>query len=260
MIAPETLVAFMLVLARVSAFIAFFPLFSQKQLPNLVKVGLSAALAIFWIGEVEVHSLPADGVDSLSVWSLSFLTFKEASIGVALAIAMGLFFWPAKVAGSYVGQELGLSLASISDPGSQDGSTLVSRLFETFAVLLFFVGNVHHFIILVLHVSFNRLSTDTGLNAIPTESLVSLLSNVCGEGLLIAGPVLILSMLMTLILAALNRAAPALNLFSVGMSMRSGLGVLCLAVFCPVFLAAANTHMGRVRENIEDLLMQLFHG
>ena len=51
-------------------------------------------------------------------------------------------------------------------------------------------------------------------------------------GLLIAAPLIDhFFMLVTLVLAFLNRAAPSLNLFSVGMSIRAGLGVFCLFLF-----------------------------
>ena len=120
MITNADLVLFMLVLARVSAFIAFFPLFSRRQLPSLVKVGLAASLSIFWFSEIEsALSLSSDAIDNLGGLHGALLIVKEVVIGIVMSIALGLFFWPAKIAGAYVGQELGLSLASISDPGAK---------------------------------------------------------------------------------------------------------------------------------------------
>ena len=37
----EQLFSFVLILARISAFVGFFPLFSQRQLPVLVKAGMA---------------------------------------------------------------------------------------------------------------------------------------------------------------------------------------------------------------------------
>ncbi len=258
MMTNANLVLFMLVLARVSAFIAFFPLFSKKQLPSLVKVGLAASLSVFWFAEIEAsHHLANETVNELGGWAGALLILKEVLIGIVLSIALGLFFWPAKIAGAYVGQELGLSLASISDPGTQDSSTLVTRLFETFAILIFFGVNLHHFVILVIHASFNHFFTQVGLLELPTEQLVTMLNSLTNYGLLIAAPLIILFMMVTLLLAFLNRAAPTLNLFSVGMSIRAGLGVLCLFLFCPVIFGAMETYLYRVQEDIEELLRLL---
>jgi flagellar biosynthetic protein FliR len=125
MITEVQVVSFILVLARVSAFIAFFPLFAKRQLPNTVKVGLSGGLTFFWYGMVEAQLSQNPAAADLDVVSSVLMLAQEVTIGVVLSIALGLFFIPAKIAGSYIGQELGLSLASISDPGSQDSSTLI---------------------------------------------------------------------------------------------------------------------------------------
>ncbi|MEO1524845.1 MAG: flagellar biosynthetic protein FliR [Planctomycetota bacterium] len=255
MITQGQLIVFMLVLTRVSVFVAVFPLFSRRQLPTLVKVGLSAALTVFWFSEVETQT--AESLHGANTWTAILLLAKEIVAGIVLGTAMATFFYPAKVAGAYVGQELGLSLASISDPGSQDSSTLVTRLFETFAILLFFSINLHHFLILALHYSFEQLNAGLSVTELPTESLVTLLTRVCDYGLLITAPLMILLMLVSLILAFLNRAAPSLNLFSVGMSIRSGLGIFCLFLFSPVIFGAMETYLYRVQQHIEDLISNL---
>jgi flagellar biosynthetic protein FliR len=254
MITEVQVVSFILVLARVSAFIAFFPLFAKRQLPNTVKVGLSGGLTFFWYGMVEAQLSQNPAAADLDVVSSVLMLAQEVTIGVVLSIALGLFFIPAKIAGSYIGQELGLSLASISDPGSQDSSTLISRIFEAFSVLIFFSINMHHFLILVIHHSFDQMLGKINVVRLPTEDLVSLLNRVADFGFLIVGPVAILFMLITLGLAYLNKAAPTLNLFSVGMSIRSGFGIFCLLLFCPVIFGAIQSYFHRMQADIEEIL------
>ena len=133
----------------------------------------------------------------------------------------------------------------------------MTRIFETFSILIFFGINLHHFVILVIHASFNHFFSQVSLLELPVEHLVNMLSDVSDYGLLIAAPLVILFMLVTLSLAFLNRAAPALNLFSVGMSIRTGFGIFCLALFCPVIFGAMQTYLYRVQEDIEELLRLL---
>lgn len=208
----DDVVLFILVLARVSVFVAFFPLFSKRQLPAQVKAGLATALSIFWLADAQ-NVLPEISYDRVGSILFLLLVVKEICIGILLSLILGLFFWPARIAGSYVAQELGLSLASISDPGSQDSSTLVSRIFEAFSMLVFFALNLHHFIILTIHLSFNQALTQVGLLRLPTEELALALNRTSDYGLLIVAPSLVMLMLVTLVLAFLNRAAPALNSF-----------------------------------------------
>lgn len=252
----DDVVLFVLVLARVSVFVAFFPLFSKKQLPNQVKVGLATSLSIFWLADAK-NVLPAIGFEDVGSVLFLLLLFKEICIGILLSLILGLFFWPARIGGSYVAQELGLSLAAISDPGSQDSSTLVSRLFEAFSVLLFFALNLHHFVIMTIHLSFNQALTQVGFLELPTEELVSAFNRVSNYGLLIVAPLMVLLMLVSLVLAFLNRAAPALNLFTVGMSIRVGFGGLLLFLFSPIIFGAMEIYFYRVQEDIEFLIQSM---
>ncbi|MCP4098861.1 MAG: flagellar biosynthetic protein FliR, partial [Planctomycetaceae bacterium] len=48
MTAEHQLFNFILILARVSAFVGFLPIFAQRQLPHLVKAGLAMSLTVFW--------------------------------------------------------------------------------------------------------------------------------------------------------------------------------------------------------------------
>ena len=249
----DDVVLFILVLARVSVFVAFFPLFSKRQLPAQVKAGLATALSIFWLADAQ-NVLPEISYDRVGSMLFLLLVVKEICIGILLSLILGLFFWPARIAGSYVAQELGLSLASISDPGSQDSSTLVSRIFEAFSMLVFFALNLHHFIILTIHLSFNQALTQVGLLHLPTEELALAFNRTSDYGLLIVAPSLVMLMLVTLVLAFLNRAAPALNLFSVGMSIRVGFGGLLLFLFCPIIFGALEIYLYRVQEDIEFLI------
>ncbi|MEM7454260.1 MAG: flagellar biosynthetic protein FliR [Planctomycetota bacterium] len=255
MITETQVVTFMLVLARVSAFVAFFPLFSRRQLPTSVKAGLAVALTAFWYGTVESTGVAVVDAGGLTTVGSTLLLTREITIGIVLSIVLGVFFLPAKVAGAYIGQEIGLSLASISDPASADSSTLVTRILEAFAILIFFSINLHHFLILVIHLSFEKLFGKIDVLNLPVDNLVSVLNDVSDYGLLIVAPVAVLLMLVTVGLAYLNKAAPTLNLFSVGLSIRCGFGIFCLLFFLPVVFGAVRAYFYRSQEDIELLLM-----
>lgn len=248
--------SFILVLCRVSAFVGFFPLFSHRQLPILVKAGLAVGLTVFWYGSIPGHSMAGEQVPMLLQ---VLMIVQEIGIGLLLAMTLGLLLVPARIAGAYVGQEIGLSLASISDPGTPDQSTLVSKVFEAISVMLFFGLDLHHFLILFLHVSMNQLANRISLLDLPTGGLVRLVDMLPEYGLLILAPLGIVMFLLTVALAFLNKAAPTLNLFSVGMSLRSGLGIFCLFLFMPVIVQAIAMYFMRVMQQLEQM-MGFFEG
>ncbi len=226
----STTLSFILILARVSAFIGFFPLFGRQQLPLLVKSGLATALAVFWFGAYDGDQLPKGAVPPLLIlmWII-----KEIGIGFVLAMMLGLILIPARIAGSYIGQEIGISMEPVTNTGT-DQSTIMTAIFETFTIMLFFILNIHHFLILFLHYSFTDLLNQIQLFNLPTEGLVNMIGNLTEHGLSIAAPIGVLSFVTLIGLFFLSKAAPSLNLFSVGMPFRVGFGLLILALFVPV--------------------------
>ncbi len=240
--------SFILILTRVAAFLGFLPLFARKQLPAMVKAGLAMALTLFWFG-----SLPASAffTDEINVVTAVLLIVKETGIGFLLSAMLGFMFVPAKIAGAYVGQEMGLSLAAVTSPSGSDSSTLVTTVFETLAILLFFGMNLHHFLIMFLHVSLVELSGKIDLTNLPTELLVQSTHALSEFGCLVIGPVGICLFVLTIALALLNKAAPTLNLFSVGMSLRAGLGIVCLIFFMPVIMKSIEMYFLRCQSDLE---------
>ena len=247
-------IAFMLILTRVSAFVGFFTLFSFRQLPQLVKVGMAVGLSVFWIGQYEstvnvMAEVPIGLLDSVLMLAREFI------IGLMLAIALNLFFMPCKIAGAYVGQELGLSLASVSSPGTPDSATLVTRVFETFTILIFFSLELHHFLIMAIDFSFKHLTGKINPLSLPVEQLVSMLNDTSDYGLMVIAPVAVILMVVTLSISLLNRAAPTMNLFSVGIGVRTGLGIFCLAMLLPVIFGSLRGYLLRIQNELEQLLL-----
>ncbi len=252
MIDNQQLTTFVLMLARVSAFIAFFPLFAQRQLPRLIKTGLALSLTLFWFG-----TLPQEQFVDVQMNLVNSVLYlgKEIGIGFLLAQLLGFMFVPAKVAGAYIGQEMGLSLASVTSPGSLDSSTLVTTLLEIFSIMLFFGLNMHHFMVAFIHHSLIHIGAQVSLTDLPTELLVQTTGSLTEQGNLIVGPAGICLFILTIGLALLNKAAPTLNLFSVGMSLRSGIGIFCLVVFFPVIIKSMTMYLELHQRQLEDFLL-----
>src|SRR5258708_2533819 len=107
-------VYFVLVLGRVGTGVFMLPLFGGTNMPRLVKIGVALALAIFWIGAVGVPSDTAllQRLEA-GAWPLLALALaREAILGALLGLAFGLFLLPARVAGEFIQQQMGLSLGA----------------------------------------------------------------------------------------------------------------------------------------------------
>ena len=244
-----------LILARVTAFLTAFPLFARRQLPRMVKVGIALSLTLFWLSTYNAQIGAA--MSKLSTVHACLLLGKEAVIGFFLAFSMGLFFWPIRIAGSYIATELGLSMAAINDPSSQESSTVVSAVLEAFVVLMFFMLNLHHFFLLALNESFLSFRAFE-LAHLPFEKIVLAVNHIHEQGLILGAPVIMIFGGISLGITFLIKAAPTFNLFTVGLPIRLFAGLLSLFMLSGIVANAAAAYLERARSDVLDLISFLF--
>ena len=226
-----------LVFIRTASFIALFPPWAGRALPQTVKVGMAMALTVFWTaGDIaSAKSISPDGLMDLVI-----LGIRETVIGAVLAQVVGLVLVPPRIAGAYVAQEMGLTFAALTSPVDQHPTDVVAQVFEAIALCLFFVLDGHHFVLRVLDASWR--SAPCGA-AWPTPIWARSALAAAGSvetGLAIAASVGVLMMVVTVWLALASRMAPQMHLFAWGMSVRVLIGLGALLVYLPELLLACS--------------------
>ena len=226
--------AFVLILVRSATFVMFLPAIGGQNSPNTVKVGLATALAVMWfLTWGVIPSAELLGMSSRHWLGYAVAMLREGLLGAALGFTFGLFLLPARIAGAYVSQEMGLTLAAITDPETRTPTSVVTRLFEALAILMFFALDVHHVLFMAAHASFVVWPIGAELPDLSTLMLVEGFNDAHRWGLMLAAPLGICLFLALIVLALLNRASPQLNLFSVGLVIRLGVGLGAGILFLP---------------------------
>lgn len=254
----ESLVlSFTLILARTGAFVTVLPLFGGGTTPRTVKVGLAVALAVLYF--LLLHPAANAAASPLSWLAFAVVLGREALLGAFLGFAMSLVLLPVRIAGDYLGQEIGLALAAQADPTAVNPSLVVSQLFQMLAGLLFFGLNGHHLFLAALHGTFLYIPVGGPL-LVPTlrggsaaAAMTAGLSSAQQWGLMLVAPVGALLFLSSIVLALITRAAPQMNLFSVGFGLRIGIGLAGLFVLMPDFIHALErciAHMSALLERL----------
>lgn len=217
---PAAVVVAGLVLARVGAFVAVMPLFGTNT-PKVVRAGLTVALAAFYLGSADPRlaagttTVPAD-VDPL-VYAVALT--REALIGAAMGFAFGLFLLPARVAGEFVTQQIGLNVSPQAGPTGAESAGPLTHVFETVAGLVFLTADGHHVVLGVLHASFSAFPL--GGRAVPEVGpMIGGLAAAYEMGLLLAAPLALCLFLLAISLALMARAAPQLNVYSIGFTLQ----------------------------------------
>jgi flagellar biosynthetic protein FliR len=250
------IVSFSLILARVGTFVAALPFLGGRLVPRSIKVGLTVSLSSMWFfshGYASINSplLPAEGIHWLA---FGVALARESLLGAVLGYAFSLFLVPARVAGEFIGQELGLSLANLTDPSGENSATLVGQLFEMVGVLVLFGFDGHHVWLASLHATFGRWPIGGPIEPLPVVPLVSGLAAAHEWGLLLAAPVAICTFITSMVLAFMARTAPQLNLFSIGFALRLGVGLVAALLFLPDFVTSFAAVVGRFSDFLRRLI------
>ncbi|TVS19494.1 MAG: type III secretion protein [Planctomycetaceae bacterium] len=234
---PHLLVlSFMLIVGRVGAFVATIPLFGDRRLPNQVKIGLVLALSTLWLVQNGENPTTITAVRTIATshW-LAYVValISEMLMGAVLGFAFSLFLLPLRIAGAYIGQEMGLTFATLASPTSAESTNVVSQFMEAVGILLLLSLDVHHLFLAAMDLSFQRWPLGAGWAPLPTSALIHGVDRSHHLGLLIAAPVGVCLFITMIALLLLARTVPQLNLFSIGLAIRIAAGFCALLLFLP---------------------------
>lgn len=247
---------FSLLVARVGTFVAVLPLFGQ-QVPRMVKAGLTLSLSIFWFSSL--YGGVTEGEWTAHIVRYGWLGYgivltREIVLGALLGYAFGLFLAPVQIAGEYLTEEMGLSFGNQVNPGGGTNSGALTSSLQALGVLVFLGIDGHHIFLACFYSLFARYPVGGALPAWHVPQLVTGLAAAEEWGLCLAMPVGACLFLSSIILALMTKAAPQLNLYSVGFPLRLATGLVGLLLFLPHFVGSLVSVFGR----FEALLGRLF--
>jgi flagellar biosynthesis protein FliR len=248
-----TLVAsFILPLTRILGFVATAPIFGNSAVPARVKVLLGTALTIVIAPAVP----PIAGTDPSS-WAGLGLLVREFLIGLAMGVAARLVFAAVEMAGELVGTQIGLGFAMFFSPALGGATLPTSRLFMVLATLTFLSIDGHLLMIAAIVKSFYVLPANLSATAaLNTPSIAAMGSELFAIALSLALPVVGALLITNIALGILARAAPQLNLFSLGFPVMLMMGLIVLTLGLPNLIAA----FGRLPEIVANSMSSAITG
>lgn len=200
----------MLVFLRLSGFLLVLPFFSMANFPVTMRVAISALGALL-IAPV----LPPFPLGKMDFLSLFGVMIQEVSIGLLLGFVSRMIFYAVELAGNFISTEMGLNLAAIFDPTSQQSSQIPGTVLVLLATIVLVTLNLHHWMLLAFVKSYAVLpSGGAHLNSALFENVVAQTSHIFMVALQIAAPVIAASFVITLVFSVLSRAVPQMNIFS----------------------------------------------
>ncbi len=224
---------------RIGAMFIAMPVIGTRLVPARVKIIITLVLSATVLPLLP--ELPQ--VEALSLQGL-IISAQQILIGLSMGFTMQLVFGALMIAGEAVAMGMGLGFASMVDPTNGVNVPVVSQFFIIIGTLLFLVLGGHLLLIQLVVISFESLPiSSTGVERDSFWALVSWGSQMFIGALWVAIPALISMLVITLAMGVMTRAAPQLNIFSVGFPVSMFMGFIILLLVIPGLLPRFNQMM-----------------
>lgn len=213
--------SFLLPLFRIASLFMVMPIIGTQLVPTRVRLYLALAVCM-----VVMPTLPAmPQVDAISL-STFLLIAQEVLIGAMLGLTLQLFFQAFVIAGQIVAMQMGLGFASMVDPANGISVPVIGQFFLMLVTLLFLAMNGHLVVFEVLAESFVTMPVGDGLLTEHYWTLANKLGWVFGAALILVLPAITALLVVNVAFGVMTRAAPQLNIFSIGFPLTLLLGFI----------------------------------
>lgn len=234
------ILAFALVLLRVSAFIVSWPVFSVYNVPNQLKILFAVVLSMVLMPVISRSGLSAHELDNDIVW----LAGKEVATGLILGFMTRLLFFAISVGGNLVATSTGMANGQIFNPALGSQSTPVEQFYMTLGTLLFLALNGHHIFLTGLVESFRAIPLSMhGIDLAVLNDSGLVLQRVTEAGIKISAPVMVAIFFMNVAMGILGRAVPQVNILITSMNVNFLAGLLVMIVAIPALLLELDHQM-----------------
>ncbi len=229
-ISTEQIMGYLLVFARVGAWVWLTPPFGGRFLPPLVRIMAGLAFAI----PMTPSAIAASGGISLDPVNLLLQFALQIVIGVSLGLICLILISAVQAAGSVIDVAGGFSLDAAYDPLMQQQSTVIARVYQLIAGVLLLMTGAYLILFAGFARTFEALPIGSALDlGVTAAALTEALSMFFVAVLQIAGPIVAVLLLTDIGLGLLTRVAPTINVFVLSFPVKIGLTLLLVGLAIP---------------------------
>jgi flagellar biosynthesis protein FliR len=218
-------------MTRIAAALFAAPLFGTDNVPPQVRVIVASALAVFACTWLPLPAPPP----LLSAAGLLAIS-GEVLVGLALGFVLQFGFTAPVIATEAIGGVMGMSIATGVDPASGAQSPALGQYFRVVLTLVFFGLGAHLAWVGLLVDSYRVFPPgQTWLGPERLAAIAGFGGEMFAAAVAMALPVVMVLLLVQIVTGVLGRAAPALNLFSLGLPAGVLAGIAALIIDAPLF-------------------------
>ena len=240
---------FALVASRIIGFVLVSP-FPGQNVGRTQRAGMVVVLS--WV--VTSFAPAGPGLGALDL-TLAGRAAVELGCGLSMGMAFQLVFAAADVLGGLLGPATGLSAPSVFNPAMGAPETVLGRAVGLCAMLVALAAGVHRVALGALLESFRAVPVGTAaILEAPLLRLFDLGVDAFVVGVRLSTPVVAVGLLLQLALALVSRAAPSLQIFSVGLGLLFVSGVVSFITCLDDLVAGLMAHFATLGAFLDEVV------
>ena len=150
----EVLFQFLLLLARILAFVAFMPVFGHAAISPTIRITFAFYITIFIFPLVNISS-------TITQDNFLMAVVSEITLGLVASMLINIIFSAVKIIGEFVEYSTALSMAAMFDPTTGANEGLIAKLLFWIALMLFFQTGMYEMTLVILVKSFTMINLGT---------------------------------------------------------------------------------------------------
>ena len=250
----EKFVVFLLVFIRTGSMFATAPLYGHQSIPVQLRIW-TAGLFSFAIFPLIAASTPSI---SLDLGSLIVLAIQEVIIGAAIGFCLNIIFHGVVYAGELFGIVMGFSIANIVDPQNGFDVPVIGQIQYIVAIFIFLIMDGHLFLIQALKMSYDAVPVSgLQLTGGVVDTFVRMTGMVFLSAIKIGAPVIVSLFLTDVLLGVMAKMVPQVNVFFVGLPLKTGVGLFALMASLPFFVFVFEKLLDVFESDVVQMIRQM---
>ncbi|MDI6601739.1 MAG: flagellar biosynthetic protein FliR [Thermoanaerobacteraceae bacterium] len=244
-----TFINFLILFSRVIGITILNPIFSRKEIPYVVKIGITLYITIIIANIISPASI------DYNMAALSFILIKEFLIGLIIGFVSYLFFNALYIAGELIDMSMGFGIVNVLDIQNNIQVPIMGNFIYILSILIFLLINGHYYFISAVFDSYNLLPV--GILNIDENFLqfsINIFTQIFVIGFKLSAPVVITVLLTDIALGILSRTVPQMNVFMVGMPLRVLIGIIIMIIVLPMYIFSLDSLFNKSFDGIYNIM------
>ena len=235
---------------RLAGMIGFNPMFSRRNVPAQLRVGLIFVLSILLAPNVSTGSFVIVGTLDVIVMML-----KELFVGLVCGFVFQIFYYLLFFAGDLMDIQFGLSMAKVFDPGSGIQMSVSGNFLSLLFMLYIFATDSHLLLIRIFATSFDIIAVGAvSISPDVATFIIELFMVAFSLVMRLAMPFVAAEFVLEMSMGVLMKLIPQIHVFVINIQFKILLGITLLMMFAGPIGSFTDNFMRLMFQNIQDVL------